>query len=323
MTHIPTLLALSAIFAQSATEPAGTSPTPAVQTSPAETPPAAPTESEADKAIRVAADQVDAIEFFAAKVRQTIRAGGKSVISNGIYRRGPEGRSYFELNVELGKSTGRRIHASDGKTGIIYEKLLDAETLQTFLVADVVPLMDSRVMTPEMKRDLMLRLPFAAPGDMLRGLLDSMQFKPLEESNVGENPSRPALVYEGMWKDAIIPMVAQNGNARKVEDLAGSTPQFARVYIDKETLFPLRVELFRRDQKAEYKPIYLLEFLDINNQKIADADFTFVPPEKVVPVDITTQLVASLSSLPAKGVAEPKAIENKQRVEESLTPASK
>jgi outer membrane lipoprotein-sorting protein len=321
MTHIPTLLALSAIFAQSAKDlptPPANPPEPQVTA-----PTTPPVESEADKAIRAAADQIDAIEYFAAKLRQTIRAGGKGVISTGIYRRGPEGRSYFELNVDMAPTTGRRIHASDGKTGIIYEKLLDTETLQTFLVADVMPLMESRVMSQEVKRDLLLRLPFAAPGDMLRGLLDSMQFKALDEVSVGQEPARTALQYEGTWKEAMLPVVAQNGNAKTIDDLQGSTPQYARIFIDKETLFPLKIELFRRDQKAEYKPIYMLEFLDVSNQKITDADFTFVPPEKVVPVDITTQLVASLSSLPAKENAAAKPAPIKQRVEESLAPASK
>jgi outer membrane lipoprotein-sorting protein len=327
MTHIPTLLALSAILAQPATEatsPPNPESTPAAATpSPAPATDSTPTESEADKQIRAAADQIDAIEFFSAKLRQTIRAGGKTVLSTGIYRRGPDGRSYFELDVTLGKSAAKRIHASDGKTGIIYEKLLDNETLQTFLVAEVIPLMESRVMTQEVKRDLLLRLPFAAPGDMLRGMLESMRFAPATETTLGDEPTRAALLYEGEWKEAMLPVVAQNGNARKIDDLAGSTPQYARIYLDKETQFPLRVELFRRDRKAEYKPIYTLEFVDVSNQRIADADFTFVPPDKVVPVDITTQLVASLSSLPAKANTESKSPAGKQRIEESLTPATK
>ena len=177
--------------------------------------------------------------------------------------------------------------------------------------------------TQEVKRDLLLRLPFAAPGDMLRGMLESMQFGPATETTLGEQPSRPTLLFEGAWKEAMLPVVAQNGNARKIDDLAGSTPQYARVYLDKETLFPLRIELFRRDRNAEYKPIYTLEFVDISNEKIADSDFTFIPPEKVVPVDITTQLVASLSSLPAKPNAETKSPAGKQRIEESLAPATK
>jgi outer membrane lipoprotein-sorting protein len=327
MTHIPTLLALSALLAQpaseappsnnpqaSATTPADTSPEPA---------PAEPTETEAEKAIRAAAEQIDAIEYFSATLRQTIRAGGKSVVSTGLYRRGPDGRSYFELDVELGKSVGRRIHASDGKTGVIYEKLLDTETLQTFLVAEVMPLMESRVMSNEMKRDLLLRLPFAAPGDMLRGMLDSMRFTTVSETSLGEEPARPAQLYEGTWKVEVVPLVAQNGNARSVDELGGSTPQFSRVYLDRETQFPLRVELFRRDKKAEYKPIYTLEFIEVSNQKLTDTQFTFVPPDKVVPVDITTQLVASLSTLPAKVDAQPTAPAGKQRLEESLTPANK
>ncbi len=327
MTHIPTLLALSAILAQTASEatpPTSPEPPPAAA-SPNQSPAteSAPTESEADKQIRAAADQIDAIEFFSAKLRQSIRAGGKTVLSTGVYRRGPDGRSYFQLDVELGKSTAKRIHASDGKTGIIYEKLLENESLQTFLVAEVMPLMESRIMTQEVKRDLLLRLPFAAPGDMLRGMLESMRFGPATETTLGEEPSRPTLLFEGEWKEAMLPVVAQNGNARKIDDLGGSTPQYARVYLDKETQFPLRVELFRRDRKAEYKPIYTLEFIDVSNQKIADTDFTFIPPDKVVPVDITTQLVASLSSLPAKPNAETKVPAGKQRIEESLTPATK
>lgn len=326
MSHIPTLLIAFASFAQAADSaaPAALPQTPETQAAQSlpNTQPAEPPETEADKFVKAAAEKLDAIEYVSAKISQTIRAGGSPVLATGSYRCGPNYRSMFELDVKLGEATAKRINASDGKTGMIYEKLLDKESLVTFQIGEVMPLVENRELPPEVKRQVLLQLPFVKPGDMLRGYLESIRFDKMSDATLGEN-NRPVTLIEGSWKEAIVPVVAQNGNVKNVKDIVGDTPQFARLYLDKETSFPLRIELFRRDDKAEYKPIFVLDFLEVKSEKLPDSDFTFIPPEKLQAVDITSSMVTQLNQFPEKPGATSGQKPKTQEVAQPLTPTEK
>ena len=324
MSHIPTLLMVFASFAQApnaaspANSPSSESPNPAQVAPPAQ--PAATPETEADKFVKAAAEKLDAIEYVSAKISQTIRAGGTPVISTGTYRSGPNYRSLFELDVDLGDAKARRVNASDGKMGVIYEKLLDKESLVIFQIAEVMPLVETRELPPELKRQILLQLPFVKPGDMLRGYLESIRFEKMSESTLGAS-NRPVTLIEGSWRDSVVPIVAQNGNVKTVKDISGDTPQHARLYLDKETSFPLRIELFRRDDKAEYKPLFVLDFLEVKSEKLPDSDFVFVPPDKLQAVDITSTIVTQLNQFPEKPGAAANSKSNTQEVAEPLKPA--
>lgn len=325
MTHFPMTLMLAACLAQNPDAPLPPAETPQaeIEAKPAETgakPTTESTETEAERIVREAADKVDAIDYVSAKVRQTIRAGGTPIVSQGEYRRGPNFRSRFELDVDLGKSSAKRVHACDGKTGVVYEKMLDNETIESFQVDQVMPLFENRDLPPEYRRQLLLRMPFVKPGDMLRGYLETIHFDKVTETQLGEKDPRPAWLVEGAWREEVVPAIAHNSNIHKPEDLSGGTPQYARLYIDKETGFPLRIELFRRDTSAEYKPILTLEFLEVSNEKLADDVFTFVPPEKVRAVDVTTTLVAQLNQFPEKAKPAPTDAPKKQQVAQPLAP---
>jgi outer membrane lipoprotein-sorting protein len=322
MSHIPSILLSLSLFAQSPDPTASPTP-PAVQAAvppPVEAPPAAPVETEAAKFVRESADRVDAIEYVNARIRQTIRASGKAIVSQGVYRRGPAYRSLLELDFELGNASAKRVQASDGKTAIVYEKLLGDESLTSFQVNEVMTLIETRELPADQKRQLYLRLPFVRPGDMLRGYVETIAFDKISDATVGESNPRTVALVEGVWKEELIPLVTGNGNIKKAEDIPGLTPQYARLYLDKETRFPLKIELYRRDKKAEYKPIFTLEFLDVANEKLNDSDFTFNPPETVKSVDMTAQMVAQLSVFEKKLSSDSLPAAGGQKVQEGLAP---
>jgi hypothetical protein len=94
----------------------------------------------------------------------------------------------------------------------------------------------------------------------------------------------------------------------KVDDVQGLTPQFITLTLDEKTGWPLRIELFRRDKQALYKPVYVLEFLDLAlGAKLADKEFAFAVPPNLVAQDITVALVQQLQTLPDAGTSAPPA----------------
>src|SRR5690606_16130713 len=111
----------------------GVNPTPADgQAAPEQTP-----DSELDKFLKETADKIDAIPYVSAEIIQTIRLADRQIRSTGVYKKGPDYQLRFELDVEMGDATGKRINVSDGKVAYKYEKVTDVESLQTYDLASL------------------------------------------------------------------------------------------------------------------------------------------------------------------------------------------
>lgn len=258
-------------------------------------------ESDADRFVKKSAESIDGIEYLDTRFRQVVRSSGHVNVAHGTYRRGSGYLSRFELDVPISeKETAKRIQACDGTTTFVYQNVLGNESLETFAVSQVMPLIESREMTPELRKQIYLNLPFVEPGEMLRGYMKGVRFTSMSETTLGMENPRPVTLVEGVWRRTIVALLAQDTSVSDAKKLPGSIPQYMRLYLDKATSFPLRVELYRVDDEAEYKPIYVLEFTEVRTEKLKPEDFTFVPPAKVPPVDVTSRLVAQLSQLPEK-----------------------
>lgn len=311
MTQIPILVLSLTYLAQAPVEQAPAEAAPAADVSAPLAEPKTSQPTEADKFLSQAADAIDRIEYLSARMLQTIHAGGRTIQATGLMKKGPGHRGRVDLSVDVAGAQGTRINASDGSTCYLYEKLFDQEACQTFDVRQVVPLLESRDMPPEFRQQRFMDLPFVSTADMLRGYQKTIQFESMSEGTVGETSPRAVVVVEGSWKSDWIPLVAQNPNVRSIDDLPAPVPQYLRVSIDKETNFPLSIELYRKDKQAEYKPIYRLDFLEVRTDKLEDSEFAFTCPENLTPVDVTSQLVDELGRLPEKpaklapSVAEP------------------
>lgn len=299
MTQIPIFVISLTYLAQAAPASAAEPAAPGVEA-------AAPTVTEADKFVSQAADALDKIEYLSARMLQTIHANGKTIQSTGTVLRGPGNRGRVELRVDIGSDDkALQINSSDGSTCYLYKKFFDTETCETFDVRQVVPLLESRDIPPEIRQQQFLDLPFISVADMLRGYQKTIQFETMSDGSIGDSSPRAVTVVEGIWKADWIPLVAQNPNAKTLDDIPAPVPQHVRLSLDKETSFPLRVELYRKDKEAEYKPIYQLDFLDVRTDKLEDSQFAFAPPEGVTPTDGTAQIVELLNRIPEKPATPP------------------
>lgn len=266
------------------------------------TTPAPRVDTEAEKYLKAAADKLDKYDFVSAQIRQVVRVGEQQIESTGIYEKGPQFRARFELNVSLGDAVGKRISICDGKVGYRYQKILDSETLETFKMDELVGLLEQKEIPEQARNTLDVLLPMLHPGKMLRSYLDTATF---DKMSGGEWGGRRVQVLEGNWTSPVVQQLV-GAPVADLTQIGGDLPQYLRIYLDEESGWPIRVALFRRDKSAEYKPLFVLEFLKLSIGKpIPDENFQFVPPPNVVPQDVSNNLLLSLRTLKDKGVSEP------------------
>lgn len=260
-------------------------------------------ETDFDRLVKNAADRIDAIETVSARLRQSIKAGERRIDATGVYMKGPGYRGRFELDIDLADAIGKRIHLSDGKMGYRFEQILEAKDLKSFRMDEIMPLIERKEIPPEVRAQYLMQFPFLRPGDMLRGYLRSVTFTKKEEGTLGEGSKRDVIVVEGQWRRKYLPLLAGGhpGAAvpADVEGLPGRLPQYVRLHLDKKTGWPLRVELFRRDSDAEWVPIYVLEFLEVEFPKMIPAE-EFRRKWDMEAQDLTVEIVAQLKALKDK-----------------------
>jgi outer membrane lipoprotein-sorting protein len=244
------------------------------------------------------------IKFVSAEMTETIYVADRKIESSGTFLRGPENRGRLELHVNIGDAVGTRLQVSNGKVGYQYRKLLEQEDLRSVDLSQVVPLLETKEIPANVRRELISQLPLLEPGQMLQGYLDEVVFTGMETREFGENPKRSVTVLEGHWNEKVVDSIAGKPTQGDLSALGGNIPQYVRLFLDDESGWPLRVELFRRNEKAEFKPVFVLEFTKlVVGEAIPEEQFTYAPPKGVEVVDITAQLVGSLQALPEKAGA--------------------
>lgn len=295
------------------TEPALPAPTAkegqaaAKEAAPAPAPPPDEPETDADKFVKKAADAIDAVQYVDAKIQQTIRISEQSITSKGVYKKAPGYKARFELDVDLGEATGKRLVVSDGSIGYWYRKVLEVEELQLIEIAKIIDLIEKKDLPQPNKRRVLAQLPIVQSGDMLRGYLGSVTFTKLSEKTIGEQEKRKVVVVEGHWRKKAIDALTGRPGVADLESLGANLPQYVRLYIDAETSWPLKIELFRRDKEAEWKPVFTLEFPSVViGKKIPDSEFAWKPPEKLTATNVTNEWLSFLQNLKDKPSAAAK-----------------
>jgi hypothetical protein len=170
----------------------------------------------------------------------------------------------------------------------------------------VLPLIERKELPIQNKRRLLSQLPILDSGEMLRGYLASVTFDRKTEREMGKDQKRKVVVVEGHWRKRALDSLVGGQPTNDLASLGGNLPQYVRLYLDQETSWPLKIELFRRDKQAEWKPIFVLEFPNIAiGAKIPDADFAFTPPKNVQVQDVTAEWIGLLQNLKDKPGAPP------------------
>lgn len=119
---------------------------------------------------------------------------------------------------------------------------------------------------------------------LIASLERTMVFDAMKEESTEDGPRT---VIQGRWK----PEVASRWPRSKEDLLPTYVPDLVRIWIDPQTMFPVRVLYIKRvieKDKKIFRPMVNLKFKNVQfDVPIDDQDFNFVTPPDVVPEDIT------------------------------------
>ncbi len=282
--------------------------------------PAAETKSAKDSKISLSADQVAATAFMAkvhdalkshpsvrADIEQTVTIGSQPFRATGRYMTsGSKLRLEYLIKPNEG-ADGSLIEVCDGKqlwsqvmlNGVKRVTHRDVEQIKA-AVASTKNISDA-VVTAE--------LGLGGLTALLASLERTMIFEAMKEGT-GEGQSQT--IVQGQWK----PDVSSRWKRRPEDLLPAYIPDLVRIVVDSRTLFPERIIYLKKQTEKEkleqapatkdksakdtpakdsspkksHRAIISLKFQNVQlDASIDEQEFIFVPPEDVVPEDITRQ----------------------------------
>jgi outer membrane lipoprotein-sorting protein len=251
-------------------------------------------ETEHDKFIKMMAEKLAKVVDVAAEIYYGVRNQDRWVETTGSYKLGPQNRMRFELTFTEGGVTGKRLYVSDGTDSYHIQEFGDSKRGQHFKLDKVRPLIEDKSMAPE-ERDQIFRgiVPFQKPDGMLKGYLSRMTFTERKEEKLGD---RDVITLQGRWKKSTVQLLVNGDPKKGFDDIDPSLPRFIKLVLDKETGWPLQVELYQKiENVGVFKPILSLKFSKLTiGKRVAESEFKFVPPQNIQMTDMTPMLEAGL-----------------------------
>jgi len=127
----------------------------------------------------------------------------------------------------------------------------------------------------------------------------TMAFNVIKEDVVRD---RPRTVVQGHWKSDFVSQWKRKPN----EPLPAYVPDVVRIIADSNTLFPDRIiYLKKQTEKSQkgYRALVSLQFTNVEiGEMIDEREFTYLPPEDIVPDDITRHYLEMLTKSDAETV---------------------
>ena len=108
---------------------------------------------------------------------------------------------------------------------------------------------------------------------------------------------RPVLEIQGAWTEAFSAQLRGRARGPAAALLQVSAPDSVRLYIDRETGFPHRIQYLKQVPGREVsKPMLTIDFLEVVlNQPINGSEFDFVPPSGGEEHDLTQSYIDAIS----------------------------
>jgi outer membrane lipoprotein-sorting protein len=265
--------------------------------------PPAEVDSEHDKFIKAQADKLDKITSVSAEVVYTNRNQDQLVQQKGVYKIGPNNRIRMELAFGEGATGGKRLYVCDGITAYTIQEFGEAKMGNSVKMERVKPLLEDKNMTNEMRNQIWGSLvPYQKPGEMLRGFLGTMTFTERKDDKLGD---REVVKLEGKWRNSAVLMLAGGDATKKFDDIDPRVPRYMTLVLDKQTGWPLQMEMFQRVPQGVVKPFISMKFSKlVINQTLPDADFKYSPPSTMNVQDLTPQIESGLKRFLDAAAAE-------------------
>ena len=134
---------------------------------------------------------------------------------------------------------------------------------------------------------------------LLAALQESIQFTAAAETTVDDEPF---VVIQGKWNERNRALLARGQDSER--PLPAYVPDYVRIYLDRDTLFPRRLlYLKRHPTEKKVRPLVSLDLSEIVlNGDVDPKLFRFVAPDGVKPEDETQQYIERIRQI-AEGQA--------------------
>jgi len=224
----------------------------------------------------------------------------------------------MELVVKIGDAEGAMLEVCDGEVlwtrvevdlGRKKEKKDVKEASVTRRNVAEIMSAARKLGDPKTETALIASLGLGGLPALLAAIEQDMEFTEVNEATLRD---RPMTVLHGNWSAAFSQKLtgAPPGQA-KSSLLPALVTDAVRIYIDRETGFPHRIQYLKKLIGREaLRPLLTLDFLDVSlNEPINPAEFDYKPPEGVTPVEQTKAFVDMLTprdTKPQSGPAAPR-----------------
>jgi outer membrane lipoprotein-sorting protein len=205
----------------------------------------------------------------------------------------------LELATELpGGAKGSLLEVCDGNVLWSQLQLLDSRRVTRRDIRQILAAVSAGESRPEAILTAELGLG-GLPG-LLAGLQRQLEFQSLERMT---ESGREMVVIRAGWKpDALTKLGLKPGEATPEY-----IPDLVRLWFDAETQVPVKIDYLKKAaDKLPERAIVSLQFRDVVlDQPVDESLFLFIPPEDVVPEDITRSYVEQITRTGPNAPAAP------------------
>ncbi len=216
----------------------------------APTPPTAPAPAPADSgtlannAIIETILKLRARHRIAARIEQTVDMLNQRFELKGFYFKDSGNRIRLQLDLQgAGDNGSTMLQVCDGKTLWEYQKVMG---MKNYRKRDIVPILkklEEPGLDDDFRTQVMTQLGFGGPEALLLGFQTAIVYDQFAEKADKETEGVPSYVLGGKWKDRAGLFGANDRPLRPTDPLPPYIPSNIRVFIDKATSWPYRIEM--------------------------------------------------------------------------------
>ena len=252
-----------------------------------------------------------------AKLRETVRMGGRSFEAEGDYVAGPFPKLRLSFRVNSGAVSAEILEICDGQILWTVQKLTTSERekpeeqVARTVLADIQEAWDQTPKSPE--TDLIAGMGVGGLSSLLAALQRSMTFEAVKELEADGSRYK---VIQGRWKE---PVLERYRSGDEDAELPVYVPDHVRIYFDAETSFPTRILYLKETEPGsrKFSALVSLEFRDVVLDGVVSDDlFYYTPAESTQVRDRTRDFLQMIKAASPADDDESGAAKSQSPVEE-------
>ena len=284
--------------------------------------PAAAVSMSANGLLQQARKRLLAYHSVKARIIEKVSIGGRKFEVTGSYLQGKNFKLKLALDVRLGEQNefqGSMLQVCDGQvlwTSHVFDRsapLDDSqqkpERSQRITRRDIRQIIDEAARHNKLPQNrLVAELGLGGISEMLTSLERTMVFGKVRQAQIDR---KQFTVVQGRWNAEVLKNFLDDEQLAKARSAAGAkqlpvlpehVPDLVRIYFDRDNLFPRRILYLKRPPSSDsLRPMLSFNFVKVElNVPVDDSEFNFVPPDKVLPQDVTNSYLQQIESTKAK-----------------------